>query len=82
MNDANDILITGSRGFYNIQSSSPSGHEWLRLNVDQSSLTLGGAIVCDDTRMTRDITEAAFDAGLGVLVNGLRYIGDGMVQKG
>lgn len=71
----NDIEINGN-GFYSIQAVSDAGQEWVSEYVD---LAENGLAYSDDTRMTADIAEGAFNDGLAVAVNGREYIGNGAV---
>jgi hypothetical protein len=70
-----DIAINGQMGFYTIIVESTKGKRWSKRIQGFD----GHAAYCDDTRMTEDIADGAFDAGLRVSVNGRRYVGNGKV---
>lgn len=69
-----DIDIDG-QGFYQITPNTKRAIEWMKLVQGFD----GHVTHSDDTRMTQDIADGAFDDGMRVRVNGRHYLGNGKV---
>lgn len=72
-----DIIVSGN-GFYTIIANTDEGNDWMLENVPDYNASNGG-VCSDDTRMTQDITDGAFEDGLSVEVNGRKYLGNNRV---
>lgn len=76
-----DLTIDG-HGFYTIRSLTQRGADWLREHVMGAFWINDDTYAnCDDSRMTDDIAQAAFDDSLTIAVNGFKYIGNGKGDK-
>ena len=67
-----DISVTGSWGLYAIAPQTTKGHAWVKKHLSQGERTvLRGAVMCEDSRVCREIVAASVEAGLRVEVNGM-----------
>lgn len=78
-----DLDIEGN-GFYRIHGRTKKGGSWICDNVPLASEAHRDMVGnwhahSDDTRLTSELANGAFEDGLRVRINGKRYIGDGKV---
>ena len=66
-----DVVITGQMGLYEIRFVTEGGTAWFQQHLEYHGRTWhGDALICDSSRMCRDIVAGMDRDGLAVELNG------------